>query len=312
MTAHPQTSDSVLLVRPAGFAFHPEAARSNAFADGPGGSDVSALALAEFDALHQRLQDAGVDCLVLEDHPEPAKPDAVFPNNMVSFHGDGMMILYPMATAARRLERRPKALAALVRANGLDIRRTVDLSPFEEQGHYLEGTGSLVLDRPGCKAFAALGPRTNSTVIAAFDSATGTTTHMFAAADRSGRSIYHTNVLLSLGSRFAILCGEAVAAAAQAPLIAAIEAGRRSIIDVTFDQMGQFACNALELKARDGTPLIALSASAMASFTPHQQRQLERFGEFVAVPIPVIEQVGGGSVRCMIAEVHLPRLNPGS
>lgn len=301
-----QTCDTVLLVRPAGFAFHPEAAQSNVFAKS-GTDDVAALALSEFELLRSRLEEAGVTCLVLDDEPEPARPDAVFPNNWVSFHGDGTMILYPMATAARRFERRTEALAELLRTSGYAVSRTIDLSPFEDQGRFLEGTGSLVLDRPNRKAFATPGPRTHASVVEAFDAATGFATQLFAAADRSGKPIYHSNVLLSLGSRFAILCSEAVVEADRTRLAAAIAAGGRTIIHVTVDQMEQFACNALELKARDGQPLIALSAAALASLTPDQRQQLEGFAKLVEVPIPTIEQVGGGSVRCMIAEVHLPR-----
>lgn len=308
MSGDSQTSDTVLLVRPACFAFHPEAARSNAFASGSAAGDVAALALAEFEELRRRLEDAGVNCLVLDDVPEPATPDAVFPNNWVTFHADGTMILYPMATAARRLERRPDALESLLRDHGFTVRRTIDLSAFEDDGLFLEGTGSLVLDRAGRKAFATLGPRTDAAVIEAFDSATGFKTMVFAAADRSGRPIYHTNVLFSLGSRYAILCTDAVAPADRARLTAAIEAGGREIIEVGFDQMEQFACNAIALENRDGDPVIALSAAARMSFSPDQLQRLETHGSLLDIAIPTIEQVGGGSVRCMIADVHLPRM----
>ncbi|MGH6659571.1 MAG: arginine deiminase-related protein, partial [Sphingomicrobium sp.] len=273
MSGDSQTSDAVLLVRPARFAFHPEAAQSNVFASGSAAGDVAALALHEFDSLWRRLDDAGVICLVLDDLPDPATPDAVFPNNWVTFHADGTMILYPMATAARRLERRPDELESLLGDHGFIIRRVVDLSHFEQDGLFLEGTGSLVLDRPGRKAFAALGPRTDAAVIDAFDSETGFETLDFSAADRSGRPIYHTNVLLSLGSRYAILCTEAVAPADRARLIAAIEAGGREIIDVGFDQMEQFACNAIELKRADGRPLVALSSAALESLSAAQAQQ---------------------------------------
>lgn len=311
MSGDSQTSDTILLVRPARFAFHPDAAKSNVFASGNAEGDIAALARKEFDGLWRRLEDAGVQCMVLDDLPEPPTPDAVFPNNWVTFHADGTMILYPMATEARRLERRPEELESLLRDHGLSIRHTVDLSHFEEDGLFLEGTGSLVLDRPGRKAYATLGPRTDAAVIEAFDSATGFETLVFAAADRLGRPIYHTNVLLSLGSRYAILCTEAVAPADHARLIAAIEAGGREIIEVGFDQMEHFACNAIELKRADGRPLVALSSAARASLTEAQAERLEELGgELVDIAIPTIEHVGGGSVRCMIADVHLPRRQP--
>jgi len=307
MSGESQTSDTVLLVRPASFGFHAEAAQSNLFAKESEGGHVAALALAEFEELRRRLEEAGVRCLVLDDEPEPARPDAVFPNNMVSFHRDGTIIWYPMATAARRLERRPEEIEALLRGSGFAIGRVVDLSAHEGEQRFLEGTGSLVLDRPNRKAYATLGPRTDPAVIAAFDEATGFSTMVFAAADRAGKPIYHTNVLVSLGSRYAILCDEAVAPADREALIGAIEDSGRTIIHVGFEQMEHFACNALELVSSDGRPLIALSELALASFTPGQRRQLEGFGELVAVAIPTIEAVGGGSVRCMIADVHLPK-----
>lgn len=266
------------------------------------------MALTEFEAVRAKLEQEGVTCVVLDDQPEPARPDAIFPNNWMSCHSDGTMVLYPMATAARRLERRPEAAVELLRGHGLDVRRTVDLSGHEVHGRFLEGTGSLVLDRPNRRAYAALGPRTHESVIAAFDAELGFDTLRFSAADRHGLPIYHTNVLLSLGARFAILCGEAVAPTDRHRLIETIEASDRILVDVSFDQMERFACNALELKSHTGQPLIALSSAALAAFTPDQRRTLESFASLVDVAIPTIERVGGGSVRCMIAEVPLPRL----
>lgn len=296
-----QTADAVLLVRPAAFGFHAEAAASNAFASGSADAGVRAHAIRESERLARALDDAGVEVLMFDDRPEPGKPDAVFPNNWVSFHADGTMVLYPMATAARRLERDAHRLEQLL--CGFDIRRTVDLSHHEIEGRFLEGTGSLILDRPRRRAFACRSVRTDAAVVEAFDHELDYATEQFEAFDGSGRPIYHTNVLLSLGTDFAVLCSEAVPAARRPGLIERVE---RTVIDVSFDQMRQFACNILELRSRNG-PVIALSAAALASFTSGQRRLLERFGGLVPVAIPTIEAVGGGSVRCMIAEIHLPR-----
>jgi len=304
MKDHEQASDTVLLVRPACFGFHAEAAASNAFASY--GGEVEDAALAEFDGLREALEAAGVRCIVLDDGDDEARPDAVFPNNWISFHGDGTLILYPMATQARRLERRADAVAALL--SGFEIKRTIDFSSLEGQGEFLEGTGSLVLDRPKALAFACRSPRTTDAAVRAFEQATGWRVILFDAAGRDGRPVYHTNVLLSLGTRFAILCAEAIAPADRDRVIQAIEDSGRTLIPVTLDQMQHFACNAIELRATDGRPLIALSTTALACLTPEQRETLERLGgELVAVPIPTIERVGGGSVRCMIADVHLPR-----
>lgn len=297
MKPEAQTSEYALLVRPRGFRFHAEAAASNAFAQAAG--DVAKQALAEFDGLAAALDLAGVEMSILDGDG----PDAVFPNNWVSFHGDGTILLYPMATAERRLERDTQSLLPMLAEAGFAVRRTIDLSAHEQHGRYLEGTGSLVLDRPRRRAFASRSVRTDPAVVTDFDEALGYSTLMFDAFDRSGRPIYHTNVLLSIGTDFAILCGEAVPAAQRAGLIDRLQ---RTVIDVSFDQLRQFACNMIELRGAAG-PVIALSSAALASFTPDQRRQLESFGELVPAAIPTIEAVGGGGVRCMIADIHLPR-----
>lgn len=303
-----QASDTVLLVRPASFGFHAEAAQSNVFAGPTDDPNQGERAIEEFDGLARRLTDAGVEVLVLEDSREPSKPDAIFPNNWVSFHADGTMVLYPMATKARRLERESDRLRDLLSSSGLDVRRVVDLSFHERNGHFLEGTGSLVLDRPGQRAYASLSPRTDPVPLADFDDRLDFSTLLFDAHDRSGRPIYHTNVLMSLGTSFALLCPEVVAREYREILIGEIEAAGRTLVQVDYDQLGQFACNLIELRSRAGQPLIALSSAALASFRPEQRRLLESFGDLIDVPIPTIEAVGGGSVRCMVADIHLPRM----
>lgn len=303
----PQSTDSLLLVRPARFAFHADAAQSNAFANDSGDPEIGRRALEEFESLARQLNDAGLNVLILDDNPDPPKPDAIFPNNWVSFHNDGTIVLYPMATEARRLERNHDGLRALLDDAGFEVRRTIDLSFHERNGHHLEGTGSLVLDRPGRRAFANVSPRTDVIAIADFDDRLDYSTLVFDARDRSGQPIYHTNVLLSLGTGFAVLCTEAVAAEYQDILVGEIEASGRKIIEVDYGQLRQFACNLIELRSRGGQPLIALSSAAVASLQPEQRRQLENFGDLIEAPIPTIEAVGGGSVRCMIADIHLPR-----
>ena len=307
MSSEAQSSNSVLLVRPASFGFHAEAADSNVFARAFADPGTSSLANREFDALAERLSDVGVEALILEDSPEPAKPDAIFPNNWVSFHADGTVVLYPMATELRRLERNVDSLKNLLNAKGFQVRNVVDLSFHERHGHYLEGTGSLVLDRPGRRAYANLSPRTDAHVIADFDDRLDYSTLVFDVHDRSGRPIYHTNVFLSLGARFAVLCGAAISDEYRPVLVDEIEGSGRALVDVSYEQMQQFACNLIELGGREGAPVIALSSAARVSLTPDQLRTLERFGELIDVPIPTIEAVGGGSLRCMIADIHLPR-----
>ena len=307
MSGEAQTSGTVLMVRPASFGFHADAAQSNAFATA--GANP-ARALHEFDGVVDALDRAGVEVLVFDDTPHPEKPDAVFPNNWVSFHADGTIVTYPMATAARRLERNIDGLLSLLSQRGFDVRRVIDLAFHERNGHFLEGTGSLVLDRPRRRAYANLSPRTDAAVIADFDDRLDYSTLLFEANDRAGRPIYHTNVVLSLGTKFAVLCVDAVAPEYRELLAAEIEATGRSLMVVAYDQMRSFACNVIELKGRGGEPVIALSSAARATFTPAQLKQLESFGSLVEADIPTIERVGGGSLRCMIADVHLPRVSP--
>jgi hypothetical protein len=301
-----QSAGSVLLVRPAAFGFNAEAAQSNVFAHASGDDDVERKALVEFDELARRLAEAGIDVVVLDDTPSPPKPDAVFPNNWFSTHADGTLVLYPMATAPRRLERRAEDVRALLERNGFEVRRAVDLRRHENQGRFLEGTGSLVLDRPRRRAYANLSPRTDSGVIAEFDRQLGYSTLIVDARDPGRRPIYHTNVFLGLGAEFAVVCLEAVAEQDRKLLVSDLEASGRTIVEMSFAQLRRFGCNVLELLGKSG-PVIALSQKALSNLRADQVRMLEQFGSLVAVDIPTIEAVGGGSVRCMIAEIHLPQ-----
>ena len=303
-----QSASAVLLVRPAAFGFNAEAARSNPFSSAPRDPQFASRASAEFDSLERRLADAGVEVLTLADTVESLRPDAVFPNNWMSTHADGTLVLYPMSTPPRRLERRVGDVAELLERHGFRIGPIVDLSSHERDGRFLEGTGSLVLDRPRRRAFANRSSRTDPIVVERFDRELGFSTMLFDACDPQGQAIYHTNVLLSLGTRFAVLCLEAVAAEDRKPLTGAIEASGRTIVELSFDQLRCFGCNLLELRNRSGEPIIALSTKAKTNLRPAQVRQMEELGgELVDADIPTIEAVGGGSVRCMIAEIHLPR-----
>jgi hypothetical protein len=299
-----QSAAAVLMVRPRSFGFNSETAASNAFQLSPSG-DVRDAAIREFDALRAALAHAGVQVLVAEDTAAPPKPDALFPNNWVSFHADGTVVLYPMLAENRRLERRAEIID-LVRAAGYGVRRIVDLTPHEADGRYLEGTGSLVLDRPAGVAYAGLSARTDRAVVREFARALDYESLLFESRDGHGRPIYHTNVFLSIGTSFAVLCGEALCVSGERGAVRdRLEASGHEVVDISVGQMQCFAANVLELAAADG-PLLVMSRTARAALAPRQLRVLEKHAALLCVDIPTIERVGGGGVRCMLAEIHLP------
>jgi hypothetical protein len=309
-TLEPQSTGAVLMVRPARFAFNPQTAASNAFQSAPASeseSTIQSLALREFDGLAERLQQAGVEVIVAQDTASPVKPDAVFPNNWVSFHRDGTVVLYPMLAPNRRLERRDEILEKVTRDGGYQISRTVDLSHREASAKFLEGTGSLVLDRASRIAYACLSARTDLDVLGEFAQQLDYELVTFEAFDAAAKPVYHTNVLMAIGARFAVICGDAIPRAAhRAAVFEKLRATGHEVVDISTDQLQQFAGNLLELAPSAGN-IIALSQSAWRSFDPAQRRFLEGHGRVVAADIPVIEGFGGGGVRCMLAEIHLPK-----
>ena len=302
-----QCAGAVLMIRPARFGANPETAASNRFQQGGSTEDTALAAQREFDGLVLRLLNAGVAVHVADDSPEPSKPDACFPNNWVSFHQDGSVVLYPLMAASRRAERREEPIAQL-RSAGFRIARMIDLTPWENRGEFLEGTGSLVLDRCHRIAYACLSPRTTPGALEDFATRLGYRVLNFAAEGPGGQAIYHTNVMMAIGERFALLCPEAVPDPEQRKtLLHTLEQTGHEPIMISIAQMNGFAGNLLALKSNDDQPLIAMSAVAWACLTPREHRALERHGTIVTAPIPTIERHGGGSVRCMIAEIFLPR-----
>ncbi|MFI4889243.1 MAG: citrulline utilization hydrolase CtlX [Steroidobacterales bacterium] len=304
----PQSAQSVLMVRPASFGFNPQTAATNAFQRLPGVDPPRAAAvLREFDAAADMIRGAGVQVIVADDTAAPVKPDAIFPNNWVSFHADGTVVLYPMLAANRRWERREELIAQVAEAGPFRISRTIDLSPHEARGQYLEGTGSMVLDRSARTAYACLSPRTHLDALGDFAQQLDYELLTFDAADAAGVPIYHTNVLMAVGTRFAVVCSEAIGASTQrGAVLARLQATGHEIIEITPRQMHEFAGNVLELKGADG-PVAAVSTTAWRALDSAQRSALEKHVGIVCVDIPVIERSGGGGVRCMLAEVHLPK-----
>lgn len=302
-----QLTDTVLMVRPAAFGFNPETAATNRFqATGPGSADVATLAQREFDAMAGALATAGVNVIVMQDDLNPPKPDAIFPNNWFSTHADGTAVLYPMLNASRRAERNRGWIEVLAGEHGRRLTAILDLSYWERLGFALEGTGSLLLDRVHRVAYACRSPRTAPEPLAQWAGYLGYSTHVFDAVDGAGTAIYHTNVMMALGDGFAVVALETVADATErAALAKALEDAGREIIAIDQEQVAGFGGNVLHLAGRNGS-VIAMSARARESLGEPVLRRLERYGSVVTAPIPTIERCGGGSVRCMIAEIFLP------
>jgi hypothetical protein len=311
-----QSTDTVLMVRPAVFYPNAETAPTNAFqcaTPSTSSSDLLRLVQAEFDAAVRSLAAAGVRTVVIPARPDEDTPDALYPNNWLSTHADGTLVLYPMLAPNRRRERRPELVAALSAEYGFAVAKRIDLSPLEATGEYVEGTGSLVFDHAARRAYVCRSPRATPGGIAAAARALELDAHCFAAVDERGGAIYHTNVLLALGTRFAVVClGSLPAPHERVRLRAALEEGGREILAISLAQMQEFAANVLELRTAAGAPLLALSTRALAALRPAERRMLERHATLVPVTVPTIETVGGGGIRCMLAEIFLPRaLVPG-
>lgn len=308
--ADKQTAADIMMIRPVAFAGNPQTQASNSFQQRDTGAvDAAnqAAALREFDTLASALERAGVNVHVFEDTPDPHTPDAIFPNNWVSFHADGSVVLYPMLAENRRLERRLDVLEALHARHGFRTARVIDLTHHESTGAYLEGTGSLVLDRINRIAYACISPRTDLDVLGDFGQQLDYDIVAFEAHDAHGAAIYHTNVLMSVGERFAAVCSSAIRGEERAAVLQQLHASGRAVMDLTLEQMASFAGNMLEVGSSRTGSVVAMSTQALDALTAAQRTMLEaNAGPILAVPVPTIEKLGGGSVRCMLAEVHLP------
>lgn len=296
------------MVRPVSFGYNPETAASNAFQKPGAGAGDGARARAEFDAFARALAGEGVTVCVAEDSADPPKPDAVFPNNWVSFHGDGTLVLYPMEARSRRIERRQEIIDQVVKELRFRVTHFIDLMHHEDQGRYLEGTGSLVLDHAARVAYACASSRTHPQLVQEWGEALGYEPLVFQAADSAGLPLYHTNVLLCIGARMAIVGTEAIAPADRQRVLGRLRASGREVIEIGHRELGQFAGNMLELgtwdEALGDSRVLVMSDSARRALRPETFAQLSGCTDQVlTVPIPTIERSGGGSVRCMLAEV---------
>ena len=301
----PQSTSRMMMIRPAKFGFNPETAGSNGFQHKPLENGIENTANDEFDLMIHQLEVAGIELHVFDDKDDANRPDAVFSNNWISFHQSGKVVLYPMMAENRRAERRMDIIESL-RTN-FKIEEIIDLTHFESEGKYLEGTGSMVLDRRYKIAYACLSPRTHPEVLNAFAEALGYEIVSFSASDENDMPVYHTNVLMCVGDIFAVVCLEAIKDPDERQLVrATLEETNKYIIEISLDQVRHFAGNMLLTKNNRSDKFLVMSTQAYNALTKKQKEMLSEYGRLLHTDLSFIEENGGGSARCMMTEIHLP------
>ena len=300
-----QTTSHILMIRPVNFGYNAETAVNNAFQVQSYEHNIQQMARQEFDDFVAILQDNGVDITVIEDTPIPHTPDSIFPNNWISFHSDGTLMLYPMFATNRRAERKKHVLERI--QEKFVVNKKVDLSNYEAKNEFLEGTGSMVLDRENRIAYACISPRTDEKVLADFCIQMNFTPVVFNATDGNGYAIYHTNVLMCVADKYVVICLESVSDPLQNKLVAeTIIDSKKKIIPITLHQVDHFAGNMLQVENKTGEKLLIMSTQAFESLTNGQVEELGTYNRIIHSPLTTVETNGGGSARCMMAEVYLP------
>ncbi len=299
------------MVRPANFGFNEQTAVNNAFQTLDTSLDIheiSKKAIEEFDIFVSKLRIAGVNVVVAEDSTDPAKPDSVFPNNWVTFHNDGTIITYPMYAPVRRLERNEAIIEQI--AEYFEVKKRQHLEHFEDSNRYLEGTGSMILDRVNKIVYACLSPRTDDLLLDKFCELTAFRKMVFHAVDENDQDIYHTNVMMALGETFVIICLETIKNDTERNnLINCFSKTGKEVIEISLKQMKAFAGNMLQLRTNKNETLLVMSEQAYQSLESDQIATIKRHTNILYSPIETIETYGGGSTRCMMAEIFLPRLS---
>ena len=296
-----QTTSKVFMVKPVRFGYNPQTAGNNAFSRPGHENSAQENALREFTSYVALLRANKIDVVIGEDTSTPHTPDSIFPNNWFSTHEDGTMVLYPMSTLNRRHERKEELLE-VIRKN-FEVRRLIDLTWWENDNLYLEGTGSMVLDRENKIVYAAKSQRTSEKVLEDFCKQMCYTPVYFEAYDRQGVAIYHTNVMMSVGTAYAIVCMESIRPEDRERVRTSIMDSGKKILDISFGQLGHFAGNMLEVHNTEGRPILVMSASARKSLTTEQNRELSAHYKLLSPQLDYIETHGGGSARCMLAEL---------
>jgi len=304
-----QAPSSVLMVRPSSFGFNPQTAVTNAFQIEQTESSlyVSRKAVDEFNLMVDTLIGHDVEVIVVDDTAEPHKPDAIFPNNWISFHEDGTVILYPMLAENRRLERAIPVIETL--KSKFRIEQVFALSSYEKKNEFLEGTGSVVFDYQNKIAYASRSARTHETVLLELCKKMDFKPVLFDAVDEAGQPIYHTNVLMCVGNKFAVICLDAIKKDEdQEILLQSFSNTQHQVVAISYEQLRLFAGNMLEVLTKSGEPIVLISEKAFHSLLPGQLDAISKHAELIPLSIDTIEQYGGGSVRCMVAGIFLPRI----
>ena len=308
-----QICTTILMIRPSSFRMNEQTAVNNYYQQNLSDilpATINARAQKEFDHFVKMLQENGIDVIVVQDTEKPSTPDAIFPNNWISFHENGDVALYPMYAENRRLERREDVLE-MVEERGFIIENVIDYSGAEQEGIFLEGTGSLVLDRKHRKAYCALSSRTDEELCIEFCEDFEYTPVIFSAnqtVDNRREPIYHTNVMLCIAEEFAVVCLDCIDDKKERKNVRKhLKESGKDIIQVTEQQVAQFAGNMLQIKNKDHHKFLVMSNAAHASLTKEQEERITKYTPILHGSLEVIETCGGGSARCMMTEVFLPK-----
>ena len=294
-----------MMIRPASFGYNAQTAVNNSFQSSPEDEDKTAIvqtAKSEFDDMVEKLRINGIDVLVVEDSNEPLKPDAIFPNNWISFHDGNTLITYPMFAENRRIERRQEIIEDFENTKGYDVRYKFEF--YEEENLFLEGTGSMILDRTNKIVYACLSQRTDINILDKFCVLMGFRKIIFHAYDAEGELIYHTNVMMCVAKDFVVICMECIKSEDERQeLLDSFESTNKEVIEISLNQVNQFAGNMLQVQNNELKDFLVMSRSAYESLEAWQIDKIKSFTNILAIPIPTIEKYGGGSVRCMMAEI---------
>lgn len=299
-----QSTYKILMIRPVNFGFNEQTSGNNAFQVRGDEENARSKAIKEFDEFAELLRSNGVDLSVVEDTPEPHTPDSVFPNNWFSTHEGGTLVLYPMYAPNRREERKPSVINFI--KENFKVKRVVDLTGNEKSELFLEGTGSMIIDRDHNLVYACRSPRTDEKVLEQFCEELDYDYFLFGASDASGNDIYHTNVMMCVGTEYVVVCLDAVKDIDEREnLIGLIEESDKEIVEISLEQMSKFAGNMLEVKSKEGEKLLVMSKRAYNSLNQEQVDTLQKYCRIISPNLTTIENNGGGSARCMMAEIYL-------